>query len=646
VNYKPRKKVIKKETLPEEVEEQLQDILSYLEEGEYEDAVDIVEALAEEFPESYEVILHKVHVYRSLGLHSDEVLPLIEECHAADPSDLDVWVMLVEELAELGFLGLAEMELELIKSSTTDLKEEVCSEEFISSIREASALEKSEYFGDAPDASRLYIAYNLADKSLYFKDFSQASRYTTELIEQAPTAAQSWLIYARFNFQSGNMKEAIRASKKAIEIAPDNGESYYIQSFSEQVLGTKLTIYPELGTTLLDIGISYQAYHLIFTDQIEALIALYENEKDLASSHPDGMRFFECLAFIFYQKGDFEKATTCWQHANALEPDGSLLSELHLKDLQEEQDDSNIPYILFGPSEFPAFFSQLIERNMDEVGEDALSTLTQEQLEVIPNLYSTVLMYADMGMVKLSTQLLISHFETLEDKATILESMLTFAKGKRLSGKTRAFVSHLISLLGTTTLDAIFYRGRYVPFQNLTLDYVPLNVFEEGTDEYFYFEIILENIREGSLSEIEEVCKGIIEKTENHPAFGVEYARILLTLGKFDTAEKVIRELKKNNPDNISISLLLSEIELPANLTDAKMLLEKVEQKKSISPVEFREYQFLKSSVHLYEESIEEALLALDSFELTFPELAELSTHKREAILAKKKSEGKASANM
>jgi tetratricopeptide (TPR) repeat protein len=638
--------VIKKEALPEEVEEQLQDIISYLEEGEYEDAVDIVEALAEEFPESYEVILHKVHVYRSLGLHSDEVLPLIEECHAADPSDLDVWVMLVEELAELGFLGLAEMELELIRSSTTDLKEEVCSEEFTTSIREASALEKSEYFGDAPDASRLYIAYNLADKSLYFKDFSQASRYTRELIEQAPTAAQSWLIYARYHFQTGNMNEAIRAAREAIAIAPDNGEAYYIQSFSEQLLGTKLTTYPELSTSLLDVGISYQAYHLIFTDQVEALIALYEEEKDLASSHPDGMRFFECLAFIFYQRGEREKAITCWQHANALEPEGSLLSELHLKDIQEEHEDSDIPYILFGPSEFPAFFSQLIERNLDEVGEDALESLTKEQLEIIPNLYSTVLMYADMGMVKLTTQLLISHIETLKDKKTILESMYTFAKGKRLSGKTRAFIAHLMAISGNTAPNAIFYRGRFVPFQSDTLEFIPLNMFEEGTDEYFYFEIILENIREGSFSDIEEVCKGIIEKTGNHPVFGVEYARILLTLGKFDTAEKVIRVLAKNNPDNLTISLLLSEVELPGNLSHAKTLLEEVEKKKSLSPVEFREYQFLKSSVHLYEESIEDALLALDTFELTFPELEELSILKREAILAKKKPEGKASANM
>ncbi len=628
--------MLQKLKLPEEVHEQLEDVLSYIEEGEVDDAVDIIDALAEEFPDSYEVALHRVHVYRSLGIYNDLILPLVESCHAVDPTDLEVWVILIEELAELGFFGLAEMELELLQSSTTSLSNDICPEKFIKSVREAALYERSDFFGDGTEAAKNYLLLNLAEKALYFRDFTTAERYCKDLSTQAATSVHTWTINAKYYFLTGELTHAIHSATNAIKISPTQGEAYYILTFAELLSGKEPETFPLVSNTLLDSGISYQAYHLLLSKQYDKIISLYEKNSDIVSSHPDAARFFECVAFVLHSRNEVQRANSLWQFANTIEPEGSLIAQLHLHTTDSSNPEK--PFLFFGPSEFPHFFSSTLEQIFSGKIELSDCELTPAQREVLPFIYQIVLSCGDAELVRLTSSMIVHHAKELSGFSEMISSsMIAFSSGTRLSGATRAFVAQLLPVFGKDSVTHIFCKGRKVPLLNDRLDSSSINPFKEDTDEYFYYEVLLENMNEESMNELEDMCHSIFEKTANNPDIGVEYARTLITLGKFNHADSIIKELFKNHSGSIAVMLLYYEVHLPQKLSEARKIIAEYSDVK-LDPIAFREYQLLKSSVSLLDASEEAALIELDALELLLPVYGVFCRFKRESILAKKEN--------
>jgi tetratricopeptide (TPR) repeat protein len=625
--------VLTKSNLPEEVFEQLEDILSYIEEGDLEDAIDIIDALAEEFPDSYEVAFHRIRVYRTIGINSEMVLPLIESCHATDPSDLEVWTMLIEELAELGFFGLAEKELELLKSSTNSDFEELYPEDFSNSIQEAARIERSDFFGDSAESGKKYLLLNLAEKAIYFGDFAIAKKYCDDLTKQAPESVRTWTIVARFHFLSSDIPAAITNARRAIDTDSSYGEPYYILSLSELILGKTPAIYPELCTVILERGVSYQAYYLILTGQYDALLSLYEKYNDIVSSHPDSARFFECLAFVLYSKNEVQRANSLWQFANSLEPEGSLLAELHLQDDSDEMAEK--PFLFFGPSEFPCFFSRELEKFAQDNDTTLNISFSEEHIKLLPGIYTTILKLGDAALVRLTSSILAYHSGQLSEESvrTIHTSMLEFIKGKRLSAPTRAFVAQLLRFFGDTSVSHIYWNDRKVPLLFHKLLPTNINPFIEGTDEFFYYEVIMENMHTDSLEELGDMCRSMFEKSYHDPYLGIEYVRILIALGKFDDADFIVKDLCKKNPDLLPLQLLKYDIQLPQNITQACDLVSILSDKR-LTPLEFREYQFLKSSLALLDGSPENSLIELDTLELLLPVFHTLCKAKKETLQA------------
>jgi tetratricopeptide (TPR) repeat protein len=624
--------VLKKIKLPEEVYDQLDDILGYIEEGELEDAVDIVDALAEEFPGSYDVQLHRIHVYRSAGVFSDVVLPLIESCHATDPEDLEVWVMLIEELAELGFFGLAQKELELLQSSTVDIDETVFSPELTGSIDEAVQVEKSEFFGDNHASGTKYLLLNLAEKALYFHDFENARRYCNDLCKDAPDSIHSWILSARISFMAGDTDTAISSARKAIEISTAFGEPYYILTFAELLSGREPEKFPHLCDSLVDKGIGYQAYQLVLSGQTDALNILYDRYGDEIPGHPDAERFFECLAFAFYEKGDTSSANSLWHFATAIEPEGSFLADYHLKEGSGE--DSEIPFLFFGPSCFPSFFSSAVEDAVTGNVSVPDVSFHPDEIRMLPYIFSLVLESGDATLVRITADLLVSCKDYPESsQECIVTSMRKFCESKRLSGSTRAYISRLLPAFGGTPPDSIYYKGRFVPFPHQRLAFDKINPCSEGSEEHLYFELILENenLPETPLSEIEEICKSLFSKTDGNPHIGVEYSRILVCLGKFDEAGEVVRHLHGRYPDILSVRLIFHEINLPQGLSDARQIVEECSE-SSLGAVEFRELKFLEAALLLLENQHEAALLELDSLDLLLPAFSSFTAARRDGI--------------
>lgn len=629
--------MLQKIKLPEEVKEQLEDILSYIEEGEIEDAVDIIDALAEEFPDSFDVALHRVIVYRSLGINNDLILPLIESCHAVDPNDLEVWFILIEELAELGFFGLAEKEVELLKSSTNVQFESTDSEELFKSITAAAQHERSDFFGETADAAKKYLLLNLADKALYFRDFDSAKRYTEDLKKDASDALHTWIINSRFHFLSNELKEAEVCAKTAIEKSPTHGEAYYILSFAEILQGRQASTSPLMSLELADSGISYQAYHLILTEQFDALLSLYDKNSDTISSHSDAVRFFECVAFVLYSRGEIKRANSLWQFANTLEPQGSLLAELQLGN--STADEVEKPFVFFGPSEFPYFFSSALENFSAYEESSSTISFSKNEINILPHIFETVLKYADSELVKLTSQIILDYKEELLPFfPKISASVKNFAEGKRLSSETRAFVAHLSEVFGGNVINTIYHNGQkvYIPFDKLLME--AINPCVGDSEEYFYFDIIQENMMPESLPELEEMCRSMFEKSSQNPHIGVEYVHVLQALGKHDEADFIIKDLYKKNPEELSVKLLALESQLPENISEAKNMISSLSEKK-LTPIEFREFQLLKSSLALLDASIEKSLLELDVLQIALPAFKVVTARRRESIASSDKDE-------
>jgi len=616
--------VLNREKLPEEVEEQLQEIEHFLNEGDFEDALDIIDGLVEDYPHNYEVLLQKIRVYKTVGAFSNEVLTLLEKCHASEPTDLEVWMMLVEELVSLGLLALAEKELELIKSSVKDIEKEEDAAEFISSIIAASVQERNEHYGERPDAARLQILLNLAEKSLFLKDFDQALKHIEELTDKAPECAQNWRTAARMHFIAGSFERASIAAKKAIELDKKSGEVYYVLALSECALGLQLTPFPELSENLLDQGISYQSYYLLFSGQGDTLIELYEQEADSVSGHPDAMRFFECLAFVYYMKGDEREALATWQRAVALDPEDSLIAELSQRYLEDSEDDAEVPFVLLGPSEFPHFFSRELEYRVEGRPLTELPPLKDSEISALPHLFSLVLSFGDEMLVRTSLSLILDYYDKISDKEKLHSSMLDFANGVRLSSLPRVSIAHLLNDLGVEAPEEIYIRGRFVIFAPKKIQIEPVLSFPEGSDEELYYSILEESIAEGVLERAEEIGREAFKVNPTDPNFGVEFARTLLLIGKFDEADTVIDKLLDANPKNDALRLLECESRLHENLTKAKDLLEELSKKNSFTTSEYREFQLLSAALALREGDVEKAIHDLDVLEVAILNAKEL----------------------
>lgn len=622
--------MLKKGDLPEEVQEQIEEVMTYLSEGEVEDAIDIIDELADEFPDSYEVVLAQIHVYRSLGINTNTLVPLAESCHAADPTDLEVWIILIEELAELGFFALAEMELELLSSSSSPVPKEICSEEFIKSIKDAASFERNDFFGNTSHSARHYLLYNLAEKAIFFDDYPTAKKHIDELLNIASDSIFSWLSSAKYHFQQSSFSEAIEACKKAISISPNYGEPYYILAKSELLSGLSVSKYPQLNEKLLEYGISHQAFYLILSNQREELINLYEKNSDFISSFPDASRFFECVAFLLFENNEKQRANSLWQFAQTLEPNGSTLAETHIA--ASNIDDPEIPYIFFGPLEFPYFFSNAIEGYITLGGDLSKYKFSKEELKIIPEIYKMILSFGDSDLVKISTSILLNKSKNLKtSNAKIVESMFNFCSSERLSASTRAYVAQTISLFGGNELPLIKKHGKTIPLLLDSISTNSINPFTEGTDEYFYFDILTENLQETSIVELESMCKSLFEKTSGNVHFGIELGRVLLLLGKFDEAETIISKLHKSYPKEAAVTFLYHESKLPQLLKEAKEMVKKHSNSK-LDPISFREYQFLKSAIANIDSNSEIANLELDKLELVLPDFKSICNMRRSTL--------------
>ncbi|HMO16515.1 MAG TPA: hypothetical protein PKA63_01805 [Oligoflexia bacterium] len=622
----------KAELTLERITSGLMEVDELISEGELYDALDIINHMAKSYPNLDQVLLKKIEICSSLGIHSKETLSILETLHSNNPSDIDIWLLLVGELSSFGLFALAEKEIELILSSAEGFSADEDTNDFITDIRQISASEREHIFNDS---ERLQLIYNLAEKSLLNANLDKAIQFAEELYTGSIDNLAVLVKASQIFYSSGEFKRAKSIAEEIISSDNSFSEAFEIAAFSARSLGEPVKNFPLPEESLFESEnsrIGSILRYLLLSGNENVIVSIFEKFEDSILSHPEAYEFLEALAFIEFRRGNRELAIEHWQRAALLEQDDSTISRLNLEEIEQGEEDADAGFYFYGPHLFPAFFNREIVSFAESDDLSYKTSLTAAELPSLPNLAVMAIEFGDSNLVNLAARLALSVARESNSKNIVLTELKKITEGYRLSPFERMECLSILREHGFAETISIYFRNRKlnVPLIKMEEEPVDLDVFlaaaeygrTKDTQNLNSSEmslIIQKYLEAGDFETVRTLAlKAIISDPGNLRAY-VDYLRSLKILGLFDEVEEHIDPLRSLPNKSTALQAFIFDFDLPESIDKGRYYLSSINIDEPLTEQDLRELQILRSSIFRYDDNEEEADNALDILELYIP---------------------------
>lgn len=327
-------------SLPRHLEEGLSEAEEYLDHGEWEESLDVLQSLEKRYPRSEEVLLCLYNVY--LKMEDDqELLNVCRRLHGLRPKDPEIILALGESYMNNFFPFLSCRTFQQFLEQWPNHPEAEKVRELLEETKSQRETLLAELGVQGEEGRELAERHEEVQCLTAQRDYAASQRMAEQLIADLPNFLPAWNNLSLACFAAGDLDSAIDAARKVLQIAPDNYHALanlahylFLRGRTDEARTTAERL-KNVSSPQADIWIKKAEVFSLFGDDETVLEILHGAEAAGQSRSSVHAAYLYHLAAVAAYRLDREsEAMRYWEEAEKLQP-GCGEAEDNLKDLEQ-----------------------------------------------------------------------------------------------------------------------------------------------------------------------------------------------------------------------------------------------------------------------------------------------------------------------